>query len=50
MLALALFPPLEAVQVWVPLSPEWTDVRSMTLVTLVDVLWKLQLLQVDVHS
>ena len=50
MLALALSPPLEAVQVWVPMSPEWTAVRSITLVTPVDDIRKLQLLQVDVHS
>ena len=50
MLAFALSPPLEAVQVWVPMSPEWVAVRSITLVTAVVVVRKLQLLQVDVHS
>ena len=50
MLTLALSPPLEAVQVWVPMSPEWTAVRDITLITPVDVIWKTQPLQVDVHS
>ena len=51
MLALALSPPLDAVQVWVPISRELTAVRSITLVTPVDVIRKTQpLLQVDVHS
>ena len=50
MLSLALSPPLDAVQVWVPMSPEWTAVRDITLVTPVVVLWNSQPLQVDVHS
>ena len=50
MLSLPLSPPLEAVQVWVPMSPEWTAGRRITFVTPVDVVWKTQPLQVDVHT
>ena len=46
MLAFALSPPLKAVQVWLPVSPEWTAPR----LTWLDVeVRKGQSLQVDDH-
>ena len=50
MLSLALSSFLVAVQVWVPVSPEWTTVRVITLVVPVDEVMKAQPEQVDVHT
>ena len=49
-LSLSLSPPLVAVQVWVPLSPEWTAVREITLVSPFDEVVKAQPEQVDIHT
>ena len=46
MLALSVFPPLVAVQVWVPMSPEWTAARKMLLL---NKFWNSQLVHVDDH-
>ena len=52
MLSLALSPPLMAVQVWVPMSPEWRAARVITLVAPVDgpVSKAQPLLQLEVHT
>ena len=50
MLSLALSPSLVVVQVWVPVSPEWTAIRVITLVAPFDEVMKLQPEQVDVHT
>ena len=50
MLSLPLCPPLVAVQVWVPPSPELSAPRIITLVVPLNEVWKAQLEQVDVHT